>query len=284
MPIDIILCSDKNQYLGMFGTINSIMKNTKNPINIHIHLLVKDGEYDLCNNLVKKHFPNYNIDIKEFNNESHVNFLNNNIKVTHKKASYVNRVSNIMNFARFYIADIYPELKKIIYLDSDMIVQADIHELYNSAKLLKHYFAAVSGDRTGVWHGMVTTSPHLKHFKFHKANMFNAGMFVTDLEKWRSNKIRENIEKWMTLHKNSKDKNGLFTYGTQPVINLAFFNNYDKINPIWNFFTLGHVPNINENIIKRQKILHWAGKMKPWISKGWYKKYWNKYEIKIILE
>jgi len=277
MLVDILLSSDRNQYVGMFAVINSIAKNTRNVNNIRFHLLIKEGEYKECNNLVKKHFPTYNINIKEFSSQ----FLKKNIKVTrHGNPEYVNRVSNLLNFSRFYFGTIYQDLNKVIYLDTDMIVQGDICELYNTAlQDDKYILGAVKVSSYSKWKGFNTMAKEFKHIDF-KKDSFNAGMLVINLNKWREEKIQDKLEHWMLLHKNNVYKEGLFTYGTQPLLNLVFYNNFEKIDPKWNFYRLGHGnETAPDELIKKMKILHWAGSRKPWLRSGYYKQYWQKYKV-----
>jgi lipopolysaccharide biosynthesis glycosyltransferase len=36
-----------------------------------------------------------------------------------------------LNYARFQLADIYPHLEKVIYVDPDVVVQADITDMWD---------------------------------------------------------------------------------------------------------------------------------------------------------
>ena len=104
------------------------------------------------------------------------------------------------------------------------------------------------------------------------------GKVVINLNKWREEKIQDKLEHWMLLHKNCKE--GLFIYGTQPLLNLVFYNNFEMIDIKWNFYKLGHGnETITNDVIKKMKILHWEGSKKTWLKNGYYKQHWTKYKV-----
>ena len=80
----------------------------------------------------------------------------------------------------------------------------------------------------------------------------------------------------MKAHK--KSKKGLFKLGTQPILNIAFANNFQVLEKAWNTAGLGY-KKVSQQVINNAKILHWTGKQKPWLPNGRYKEIWNKYKL-----
>lgn len=242
--IDIIFSCDKNGMIGIKPLINSIMKHTKT--NINFHLLTNDK------------ISAENLDIKDLKIKEFIvpDFLKENIRIARNNPDYVNRVKNYMNFARFYFASVFPELDKIIYMDTDMICLGDINELYSMMDWDNYNFGACLLDEPK-WAGF---SPNCDLIDQNEDN-FNAGLFITSLNAWRREGIEEQFLDWMLKHKESKD--GLFKYGTQPLMNLVFYKKFYKFPIEWNYYKIGYY-EYTDDYVKSLKLLHYAGGNKPW--------------------
>ena len=89
-------------------------------------------------------------------------------------------------YFRLFIADMFPEYSKAIYIDSDTVVQGDISKLFNT-DLGDHWLGAcheqamVQTDNYGTYvEQVVGVSRH---------NYFNAGMLLINCEKFREMKV-----------------------------------------------------------------------------------------------
>ena len=47
--------------------------------------------------------------------------------------SKLTNLESPLNFARFYMHRLFPTLRKVLYVDADVIVQGDVAELYDSS-------------------------------------------------------------------------------------------------------------------------------------------------------
>lgn len=268
--VHIVFSCDIKQFIGLLATVKSIIKNTSYVNRLYFHFVI-DFDKDILVKNIKEYFPDIHYDINIYEPNK---FLKKNIYVRNRV-----RLRSVMNFARFYFHDILPDVGKIIYLDVDIIVQGDIIELWNNTKLEKYYFAAKENNKT--FHRDFNFYNYIIRSKFKPyVKVFNAGVYVTDLIRWREHKTTKQIEGWITKQLQYRGK--LYNLGTQPPLNLVFYKKYEKIPFEWNFLNLGWIPNINENDIKKAKILHWNGEKKPWLENGLYKKIWNTYKLKII--
>jgi len=305
--INVVLSGDKNVYIGICIAINSIIKNCKNIDKLKIYVICESYDInDMINNLCKK----YLIYENEYNSISDRIDLNSKtiIKIIVPKVDIINYIQNnmsynvnninicnynhkhtfqfptsIFNFIRFYFHKILPDnVNKIVYIDSDMVINGDIEELFN--------MVPSTFDIGGVFSiipcslpisNWIHDSNIINDYNFKHNILWNAGMFVTFLNKWR---VIPFTQICLNLINQNKIKK-IYEGGTQSVMNLVFRNIF-SIPQEWNQTGLGELPNKNyykpdfENSIKNSKILHWTGKYKPWlnpINNEDFSIYWYKY-------
>lgn len=271
--MDIAICIDRMHFVGVPPTIRSIISNTARPRAVAFHITVGKDESDELRASLRESFPDpsFRYEVKEFRSTP---FLDDYIRAG-KDLTYAAYTSSVMNFSRFYLDEIYPDLGKYAYLDVDIIVQGDIAELFEEATLERHDLAAVRIASFGTWEGgFKKDSRHLRSFDLGEP-VFNSGIYVTHLAKWR--KVLPELEHWMKIHRQSMEE---FVFGTQSIMNLAFYRNLQILPPEWNVRPLGSDEKIPERELRNAKILHWAGEKKPWKRDGLYKDYWNKYALK----
>tara|TARA_B110001469_G_C9636403_1_gene319189 strand:- start:1775 stop:2677 length:903 start_codon:yes stop_codon:yes gene_type:complete len=263
--VNIVMSCDQNQFIGVLATVNSICKYSNKKYNeIIFYFLVNKNEKNILDNLIKK-VP-YEIDykIKEIYQD---NKIQDNIRVNSK----ISNVDNIMNFIRFNFTEELPNLNKILYIDADIIIKDDIIQLYHNCNINKSPFYAVKINNfknIGDIQDLSSYNPN--------ADYFNAGLYITSLKYWRENNLKFKAVELMKKHK--KSKKGLFKLGTQPILNILFYNNFTKINEAWNTGGLGF-KKVDVNKIKNAKGLHWTGPKKPWKQDGLYKELWEPYNL-----
>ncbi len=105
---------------------------------------------------------------------------------------------------------------------------------------------------------------------------FNAGIYLINLDKWRTTDMTHKMEDIIKLNKTNKTK--IYNLGTQPVINLLYYKKCQPMDDKWNVRGLGHqFPSKSKMDIAY--ILLWSGKGKPWLEDGLNRDYWLKYKI-----
>lgn len=181
-------------------------------------------------------------------------------------------------YFRLIMPELLPDYTKAVYLDTDTILLDDVANLYDS---LAYGFAAavpditmhaysnnpdVTEDYLGSYRNMSTYwGKYLDLSDKAKADYFNSGVLVFDLEKMRQANIVDNI---MAL---LRDKP--FIFPDQDILNIVFDGNIQKVPLSWNFF-----PALNprlkypdEVLIDRAQaakkicLIHYAWK-KPWVD------------------
>jgi len=233
--------------------------------------------------------------------------------VTFRKSSSARKsLASPFNFAPFYLDDFVvrkmeaPQPTRLIYLDTDVVVVEDIAELHDM-DLGGQPAAAVEDcfQHFELYIDFVELRSRGLDKGFDpKACVFNRGVFVVDVVKWREARITSDIEMWMARYKDSKKD--LYRYGmSQPPWLLALGHRYQRMHSKWNCRGLGRealditefkdvqaVMGLRSKADKKSLkiyqddkvrpfistcsadagLLHFNGAMKPWLSGKWGKK------------
>ncbi len=104
---------------------------------------------------------------------------------------------SIVTYYRLFIASLFPQYDKIIYLDCDLVVLGDISRLYN-IELGENILGAV------VDHFVTTTKEFREYAKtaigVNPDTYFNAGVLLISLEQFRKNDIERKFINLITKH------------------------------------------------------------------------------------
>eukprot|EP00927_Polykrikos_kofoidii_P020279 TRINITY_DN19580_c0_g1_i1.p1 TRINITY_DN19580_c0_g1~~TRINITY_DN19580_c0_g1_i1.p1 ORF type:complete len:496 (-),score=74.56 TRINITY_DN19580_c0_g1_i1:220-1623(-) len=164
------------------------------------------------------------------------------------------------NFVRFYLHEYLPEVDRVIWLDTDTLIRADVRALH---EMRFDSVVAAAPDHTLRQLSDLAEIDHRLRSMLGRANssstlgMFNPGVFVIDLFKWKSLEITGKLEAWI----NSHIVKNLFKVGfTQPALNIVFFDSYHVLGQEWNVQN----PKANSDETQAGNILHWSGRRKPW--------------------
>ena len=177
-------------------------------------------------------------------------------------------------YLRFFIPDLLPtQIGKAIYLDSDLIVNADLSQLWDlpieeTALLAVQEFSIpyVSHENGLINHQALGLTAHHKYF--------NSGVLVFNLKRWRAENLRLKIfqyilnnRKYIRLH-------------DQDALNALLANDWRELDPRWNQtpeifrFTAWQESPFTEEIfncvLTDPYIIHFASAAKPWNSREFY--------------
>ncbi|MGP7817097.1 glycosyltransferase family 8 protein [Niallia sp. 01092] len=215
--------------------IYSLLKNIRleNKINIYI----------LTSNMSHKKRQKLHRVADSFNGTLHF------LKVDKKKYAECKKGRRITDEAyfRLSIPDLLNQtIEKVIYLDSDLIVQEDIANLWNTP--INHYLLAAVQD------------PGAKKYGRYKAlsipvqaGYFNSGVMVLNVKKWRELNISEKVIAYI---KDNPEKIRLLD---QDGLNAILYNNWLPLDPKWNYQT-AHIGKL----LIEPSIIHYTTGKKPW--------------------
>ena len=182
-------------------------------------------------------------------------------------------------YYRLFIAEMFPELDKAIYIDSDTIVKGDISELYNvelGNNLVGacHEQAMVQND---VFGNYVNINLGLDRY-----NYFNAGVLVINCKLFRDECVLDQFSDIISLYECKVTQD-------EDYLNIICRNRIKWINDSWNTEIYGEMKCKEEEV----NLIHYIMWHKPWHFKGvTYEDYFWKYakmtcfydEIKSILD
>jgi lipopolysaccharide biosynthesis glycosyltransferase len=155
-------------------------------------------------------------------------------------------------YARLLIDRIVdPSIRRILYLDSDLLIRGPIEDLYDID--MEGFPIAAVRDTSGIF---ITAGKDLanKAGIFDAADFyFNSGVLLIDLEKWRPMGITERVQEIVAQ--------GIVRdlHYDQDILNLIFRNNWLRLPPTFNTMD-ARQPHEALDV----HILHYTGPWKPW--------------------
>lgn len=289
-------CVFSDNILATSVVVNSTSLNSKNPDMVVFHLVTDEVNYAAMKAWFSmNNFGGVTVDvqkIEEFSwlNASYVPVLkqlqdsetqnyyfsgnndNGKTPIKFRNPKYL----SMLNHLRFYIPEVFPTLKKIVFLDDDVVVQKDLSALF-------------SIDLNGNVNGAVETCMETFH-RYHKYLNYSHplirshfdpdacgwafGMNVFDLVEWRKRNVTGIYHYWQ---EKNVDRT-LWKLGTLPPGLLTFYGLTEPLNPAWHVLGLGYT-NVDPQLIDKGAVLHFNGNSKPWLKIGMekYKPLWDKY-------
>jgi len=190
------------------------------------------------------------------------------------------RLFNVMNFARFFLADILPDLDRVIWMDCDVIMLKPMDDVWRASMRNPHTLvsAFVEPVRFGRFYIHPEEMVRLmdQHFTSHldlEGDSFNDGVIVINLARWRESEAGPGLM-WL-LEQHRKADPGLWKYGTQPIMMLlgnAF--GWNQLEGKSYYGDLGF-EEAEEARLHDAVFLHFDGEKKPWKNDGINKGLWQ---------
>lgn len=261
--MNIYSCIDLVNIEKIFVLYYSIYVNSSNYFDYNFYLLVDNDPKDVKIPLFLKD----RIKIKKFEiTDEWAELLMEFNKYFYKKCKWC---KNDMNFARFFIFEVFPEIERAIYLDWDMIVQADLIELKEYYEK-ENTIVALTYEKYKISSMIFNTNINFNRMKMfmddnYLKHGYNSGFYIISKNKFESNYLYNHINNLIEIQ---KEKN-LFKFGTQVIMNLLTYEEHEFIDYKWN----------TNKKDKSVKIIHWCGEGKPWLNndKIWFS-YYDKYK------
>jgi len=249
--IEIVICLDRKYLVPSLVLMNSVIKSSKSEIRFNI-IVDSRGTCETLNKAIRESFGKIRFRIEIFKPSRSLVDL---VKLIQKRSG-AEISGNMANYSRYYIHQIYPDLDRILYLDSDLIVTSDLTELYQIEFKREAQLAAVPTAQP------LSSLVKFKHFMVPRdvdkeSKGFNAGVYVCSLNWWKEHDITRKLLKWMGCNVALP---GLTMYGTgtQPPMNLALRGKWTQLGERWNTYVKPGSGQYQGNII------HFKGLPKPW--------------------
>lgn len=280
---DIIICMACNDRFTPYAgtTILSILENSSKEFNYNFYLF--DGSISNKNKerllyIISRH------------KNSKLNFIDP-IPIFNSLKLPVHMHFSRDIYYRLYIPEIFKNNKKVIYIDSDVIVNKDISELFNTDMLGKSIAAVkdcvMSGfikfkTKSPITTGSLEAEEYLKLYLGMKdpALYFQSGVLLFDINKSarKINQIKSHLE-------NGK----IYWFPDQDILNAVYEGDVHFIDQRWNVFHgNGHTKSFYEKLPASMRnnyfnsrndpfIIHYAGENKPWtvFDVDFSEEFWN---------
>lgn len=255
--VHVAITLDVEYLRGSVAAVYSVLQHSLCPESIFFHFVVSETNLET---LVRSTFPHLKFKVYYFDPEIVRSLIS---------ASVRQALEQPLNYARNYLADLLePCVRRVIYLDSDLVVVDDIAKLWRTnlgsrtigapeychANFTKYFTAGFWSDErfSGTFAGRVPC-------------YFNTGVMVMDLERWRRVGYTRRIERWMEIQKSGRR---IYELGSLPPFLLVFAGHVAPIEHRWNQHGLGG-DNVRGSCRDLHpgpvSLLHWSGSGKPWI-------------------
>jgi lipopolysaccharide biosynthesis glycosyltransferase len=254
----ILVCAADNNYaMPLAVTARSALANLQSDRKLHLFIL--DGGISETNKeKIARSLNSEQIDISWVKPD---NSLFENLVLT--------RHLTTTCYYRLLIADFLPqELDKAIYLDTDMVVTGDLEELWN-IDIGNNYALAVQDDVEL----NISMSDGLRNYKEVGLNpdykYFNSGLLVINLEKWRNEKIGEQVIEYIRQNRG-------YVRNDQDGLNAILAGKWGEIHPKWNQmpriynYSLGEnnpfPEDVYDELLNQPCVIHYTNSPKPWYA------------------
>jgi lipopolysaccharide biosynthesis glycosyltransferase len=248
LQIPVLFCTDAIYFQHMGAAIASLLKtNSAHEFRILVVTQEKDpdGEEKLSGLVTK--LGNASIIFKQFNLDSY------------RDEMPVDQYFTVAVYTRLFLTEfVDPSIKKILYLDGDLVVTTDIRELWET-DLQGASLAAVPEPHAVPGDSETVSYPY-----------FNSGVMLIDVERWRAANV---LPKFLAF---AKENAGHLPYHDQDVLNHTFAGKVRLLDYRWNFQSrwadfvakkLNMSPEEFRRLRRSPAIVHFTSKYKPWFYK-----------------
>ncbi len=276
--IPIAMATDNNYVDPALTAMVSICENKKSDTRLNFYIMISGDVTEKNRKKIR--------DIQRMYKECQVEIIDMKSKFLN---AYVTGHITTPTYYRLCLPSLLPFYNKVLYIDSDTIVTSDLWELY-STSLENYYVAGVKG--IGCHQQMKNKKvreDYIKRFEIKDVDQsINTGVLLINTKKMRQDDLEKKLFNYTLSLK--KRKSSLLD---QDTINVICYNKIKFLSPTYNaaqnYHELYKGPILTlyrdccsekewKEIAKMPKIIHWAGKDKPWNAKEVpFFKEWDKY-------
>ena len=276
--IPIAMVSNENYAPFYAAMIQSLLQNLSSTSNYDLVFLQRDFQSKtkrLFKSMIES-YPNVSIrfyNVGQFFADSQLN---------------VSPTIPIETYFKLMIPELFKSFSKVLYLDGDMIIKADISELFETD--ISDYLlgAVIDIAAAGVVNGFDQYRKEyvLNYMRMkNPLNQINAGVLLINIAKMRENFTTQYLLKFA--------EGAAFQFQDQDVLNVLCEGNVLFLEQNWNFAgdeIQGYRGNIEtfaprdyylayRKAAENPKIIHYAGNEKPWYfpQQEWAEEFWTNF-------
>lgn len=255
--INICFICDEKYVMPTVVAIKSLFVNRNSERTYYIHILGIALSENSKNTLCCLREEDFKIEIMDIE-------INSQISSLKKENLHVSTAA----IYKFIIPEIFKDYERILYIDSDVIVNKDISSWYDIK--FNNTYAAVVKDLNA----MTYNPPQLIKLSLTHSAYFNSGVMLLNLKKLREDNISDKLLDYR--------KKGINYFMDQDAFNVIFCENVIYLPIIYNLITsviedfdikavnsyYGLTAYDKKEIINNSFIIHYASPYKPWEYNG----------------
>jgi lipopolysaccharide biosynthesis glycosyltransferase len=261
--LSIVMSSDDRLAMPLAVAAHSAVKNLKGrPANLFI---LDGGMSEVSKRRIAKTIPADQVHIHWIQPVS--GRLNEIFEKRRRYARYP-----LAAYYRLLLPEILPrEIKKVIYLDVDVIVLADLATLWRIDVEPYQFLAVQEPDGPYVlecfreYNPQLLAQLNLAEFGLRPDHKYcNTGVMVINIEKWRRDQVMDKALDFTDKY--------FPAYADQDVLNVVLAGQWEALDPRWNVTTAFYVPlrnspyspQIIDQVLQDPFIVHFTTAAKPW--------------------
>ena len=248
--LPIFLSSDENYAKYLTVTLQSIIANTKEKISVYV---LDGGISEVNKTRIQKMITEvgHNIEFIEMDFS-----LFENLPVV--------RHFSLNSYFRYLIPTLNQKIKKALYVDTDMVIEGDVKEIFDIDLEGKGLGATAYMDEDMNKNVYADYKEKLSLPQTHR--YFNSGLLLINCDYWRNNQITEKL-----FQKTNELKN-IIKMQDQDILNLVFKEDYKELPAQYNLVVdlTADYKNFNSYLssLKGCFVLHFTGgrDVRPWMK------------------
>ena len=252
--IPICFATDDNYVPFLTVAIASLLANSSKENFYKIYVLTSHLTEENMNSILKMATENSSIKFVQLSKE-----LDKVQDMFHLRDYYSKET-----YYRIFIPNLFPQYEKVLYLDCDITVLADVSELYNT-QIHGYYVGAVQEEVMQTFE--VFGNYVEKADGINRKNYFNAGILLINCRRWRNKLIAERFVDLLNRYK-------FRVVQDEDYLNVLCKDNIKWLPLGWNKTSYKNEAFDDKDL----KITHWKINWRPWKYKDvLYEEYFWKY-------
>ncbi|XP_010939506.2 probable galacturonosyltransferase 9 [Elaeis guineensis] len=270
-----VLISDN--VIAVSTVVNSAIRNAAEPWK-HVFHIVTDPMYLDAMQVWFTLRPPASGARVEVKSAADFGFLNSSYSPVMRQIEGARRDLALLDNLRFYLPEMYPRLRRVVFLEDDVVVQKDLAGLWRvdlDGKVNGAVEMCFGGFRR-YGRYMNFSHPVVQERFSPRACAWAYGVNVFDLDAWRRERCTEQFHEYQDLNEDGM----LWNPGTVlPAGLMTFYTTTKPLDKSWHVMGLGYNPSISPEKILNAAVIHFNGNMKPWldVALNQYKHLWTKY-------
>lgn len=260
--IPVFYACDDNFVKYTIVSLHSLMENAKADAAYRIHVLHTDISEDMQKKMLAMATDKFHIQFDSVT--EYLDSISERLPVR----DYYSKTT----YYRLFIAEMFPEYDKAVYIDSDTVVLGDMSELFSID--IGEYYAGACNEQVMIQEDVYGTYVE-SVLGINRHQFFNAGMLVINCRQFRKNHVLEQFTSLLHMY------NFVVTQD-EDYLNLICKDKVFWFPQKWNVEVFGELPVAEEEI----RILHYIMVSKPWHYKECRLKdyFWNYAKKTVVYE